>query len=1209
MQDYQFINFQDNKYKYVATYDIESIPNVFSVVIFYPKLNRIELFLSVPDNLQTIFKSQSNALKKQIKKLNPELKNSEFYLYNLDKFEDLAMFLLRFQYNTDYKLFNRFYYENNHLKFNFKQAKNDADGFHDVGRNALLNDYQLGIARLAPLNDVILTTLFKTKIDAYQTQQNKDQVVEKLMQQHQTILQPTTQNSRLNDFSWYRFYGFNARNYDLVMLTELLNAIHPQTLNAIVKYLKALQHDQTFNYQITSLYDVSDDHTHIATYLYEINQKLFSKQYHSYMPSYLWDDKKANNIYHNLRMSNRFLDIRDVNQEQTISLKNLAASLGRTIKESERLGSNTLIQSFDELGELLAYNTCDTINTTALLETKDVQGAINDKQTLLNMFPITKYGKYADVSEDEHNMSLNELQQTINQSDYKRLTLDDTSANFATRIIAPYEALNDFPVVDYTFPRMLKDQNDTQKALMYRQQVLQKTQQIKTKLNQYVKSNSDDQVDYVTQNDPTKQQNLDGSPVCGYDVLDDTLLWFIEQEQRHPGSHLTDAFRPIYQFYNTLRGANVNQSEKQPRADRNLFDLAQYAKQHRNEITYFYRNEHGEPINSFATMQLGGVHGAEYNQQRFYNDIFINEHHDEVKQLVNEKLDELIANGTIKNKKDAYQQNIQLDLTSLKPNLKPYANEILNKSGNIKACKRNGVSLFDSKGALRDEYCLTSNNIEDGLRAFHADFPSFYPTVLTLMGVYATISKKTQQGTRKLVVDRYSNMYQKRLQIKKCWKTKKDLNGNPLSDEMQLVYEKSANGYKLILNSASGQSDRNIDCNIRMNNAALSMRIIGQLFALRIGQALALKGCRIPSTNTDGLYVFVDPKDTDPDHVHNQADVQAVIDETIKNMFIKVDAESLYQFISKDTNNRIEFEEPFSEKGKIDDARGADLTAYRFNRLDKKTNKPPLLDAVLANYLPQVKNFKEKPDNAKIKTILQEFIKDAQIKDQQAHTTLNRRNLLMRLGWITRGSKGKMRYTYLNYLKPVYNLSYLPGKSFQNTLSKSAQITMNGFEPVIDKQTDLPKFKIMQNVNRIYLTKIPKNDVFTTLNIVTKNGIKNDEFANAIMKANYFDENEFEALAQNQKFKITKYPKMPSQVYLKSTDLPENVQNQIKQYQNKNEVDADIYAQQPISTQPVKVVNQSLGMLSETELDDLIEQLDLDAYVSIVSNTYLTWQN
>ena len=36
------------------------------------------------------------------------------------------------------------------------------------------------------------------------------------------------------------------------------------------------------------------------------------------------------------------------------------------------------------------------------------------------------------------------------------------------------------------------------------------------------------------------------------------------------------------------------------------------------------------------------------------------------------------------------------------------------------------------------------------------------------------------------------------------------------------------------------------------------MRIIGQIFAWRIGQAQVYEGARIPSTNTDGLFTIMD---------------------------------------------------------------------------------------------------------------------------------------------------------------------------------------------------------------------------------------------------------------------------------------------------------------------------------------------------------------
>ena len=63
-----------------------------------------------------------------------------------------------------------------------------------------------------------------------------------------------------------------------------------------------------------------------------------------------------------------------------------------------------------------------------------------------------------------------------------------------------------------------------------------------------------------------------------------------------------------------------------------------------------------------------------------------------------------------------------------------------------------------------------------------------------------------------------------------------------LPKEERALYAVMRNGTKLILNSASGAADANFESNIRMNNKIISMRIIGQLFTWRIGQAQTLEG-------------------------------------------------------------------------------------------------------------------------------------------------------------------------------------------------------------------------------------------------------------------------------------------------------------------------------------------------------------------------------
>ena len=100
--------------------------------------------------------------------------------------------------------------------------------------------------------------------------------------------------------------------------------------------------------------------------------------------------------------------------------------------------------------------------------------------------------------------------------------------------------------------------------------------------------------------------------------------------------------------------------------------------------------------------------------------------------------------------------------------------------------------------------------------------------------------------------DRYGEVYENKNKYSKLMKDKS------LSQDERDLYALMRNGTKLILNSASGAADANFESAIRMNNQIISMRIIGQLFSWRIGQAQTLEGGKATSTNTDGLYVALE---------------------------------------------------------------------------------------------------------------------------------------------------------------------------------------------------------------------------------------------------------------------------------------------------------------------------------------------------------------
>ena len=116
--------------------------------------------------------------------------------------------------------------------------------------------------------------------------------------------------------------------------------------------------------------------------------------------------------------------------------------------------------------------------------------------------------------------------------------------------------------------------------------------------------------------------------------------------------------------------------------------------------------------------------------------------------------------------------------------------------------------------------------------AIHEDFASYYPLLLTNMSAFYNPD---------LGDDRYLKIFHD-----------KERYGKQMKDQSLSAAERERlgvlrNGTKLILNSASGAGDASHDNPIRVNNQIISMRIIGQLFSWRVGQAQTLAGARIIS--------------------------------------------------------------------------------------------------------------------------------------------------------------------------------------------------------------------------------------------------------------------------------------------------------------------------------------------------------------------------
>lgn len=224
----------------------------------------------------------------------------------------------------------------------------------------------------------------------------------------------------------------------------------------------------------------------------------------------------------------------------------------------------------------------------------------------------------------------------------------------------------------------------------------------------------------------------------------------------------------------------------------------------------------------------------------------------------------------------------------------------------------------DEKGnwSLCKKYSYTSSN-----KANHEDFTSYYPNLLRMMMAFFNPG---------LGYDRYAEVFQQKQDYGKLMKD------DSISKDERSKYSILREGTKLLLNSASGAGDATFDNNILMNNTIISMRIIGQLFSWRIGQAQTFEGAKIISTNTDGLYSVME------ENRNNQ-----ILERESKNIGVEIEPEPLF-LISKDTNNRLELTcDDFTITG----ASGGTVGCRKGPTMTKALAHPAIIDWALSEYL------------------------------------------------------------------------------------------------------------------------------------------------------------------------------------------------------------------------------------------------------------------
>lgn len=675
--------------------------------------------------------------------------------------------------------------------------------------------------------------------------------------------------------------GYNSQNYDTSMLALYL-------MEAFAHLPRAVEQGQRADFMFSPPK---------ASMLRSYNDDLFSDQYRKNMPRYLIDGRVAggkgysstpSKIRTAMLRSGRHIDVSNFNEAQRmVGLKRQLGGLGRQILESNKLeGHNAEVHTLEDLYELLAYNVSDTIGLKHVFRHPTYSSGFDLKKSLLDEYPETIYERSKITGKPDVDPS---------KVRFNRLTPDTTSAKLVAMILSPYGSLSDIPSVSFMYPseRVAKERG------IQRVNVLEECRKFF----------------YESISDPIARAQFDA----------------------------------VYGYYKSIEGQNFNDSENYAgtygpsTAPLVLKDIPKAA----TNLPYF--NADGSPSTCFATFSTGGIHGAEANWQRYEEDLA--EWEVEAK-LINDVMAEFPDPLVVRTTKGGvtlsdgrvidYKQVLKPSSTikDLKARSEALAmagedapaeqvaaiNQQFEKHGYREAKSKPELFevLKDGSNKLKPKYTFTSM-----ATAIHEDFTSYYPNLLRETSAFYNAD---------LGEDRYAKIL-----------ADKDRYGRMMKDPSISAEERTRlgvlrNGTKLILNSASGAGDTTFGKSpIRVNNAIVSMRLIGQLFSWRIGQAQTLAGARIVSTNTDGLYSVLDEETNNRVLAEQQAQIN-----------VAIEPEPLI-IVSKDSNNRLELHVPDEGvpiwEAPIISASGGTLACHEEPQPTKSLAHPAVLDWALARYL------------------------------------------------------------------------------------------------------------------------------------------------------------------------------------------------------------------------------------------------------------------
>jgi len=442
----------------------------------------------------------------------------------------------------------------------------------------------------------------------------------------------------------------------------------------------------------------------------------------------------------------------------------------------------------------------------------------------------------------------------------------------------------------------------------------------------------------------------------GRNILKETREWATSVL---PESAMAE-LNPIFDYYGSIEGHNFDSSEHYDKAY--PFDglpaevLASFPAP-KTCVPYF--NADGSITRTYVNFGIGGIHGAEFNLDAYNDDLAeyrrkFSDVSDFISNFTNDELKTLKTTVEIRGVKYKTSQYITK-----------------RKDGTMTIKWPKPVELFKKTPSgnwqLNKKYTYCSDDEVD-----HEDFTSYYPSLLMNLKAFENPA---------LGEDRYVEQFNNKTLYGKYMKDPER------SKEEQTYYKTLREGTKLILNSASGAADTLYDNNVRMNNVIIAMRIIGQLFTWRIGQAQTLEGFKITSTNTDGLYAVCN-EDT-------RERCREVLERESKSINVGIEPEEM-RLISKDANNRMEL----SLDGKILSAGGGDVACYKGPQPTKALSHPALIDTLMVEYM-KLYGVNSPFDEFKAMDILQNL-----------KNTMDPTKLLLLYQQIVNSSEGTCRYIF-----------------------------------------------------------------------------------------------------------------------------------------------------------------------------------------------------